>query len=129
MAKKKKVDAISDKKKSKKRMVNITINIPEIYDKNIQKLIKMKITPNRSECIRTALRDFLHNEYENLKLLGYFEGVKSEKMISGRKLGEPNLKTKLDDLLMKLQGKDNMINYLKAELDKYEKGVKNHNTK
>lgn len=129
MAKKKKVDAISDKKKSKKRMVNITINIPEIYDKNIQKLIKMKITPNRSECIRTALRDFLHNEYENLKLLGYFEGVKSEKMISGRKLGEPNLKTKLDDLLVKLQGKDNMINYLKAELDKYEKGVKNHNTK
>lgn len=129
MAKKKKVDAISDKKKSKKRMVNITINIPEIYDKNIQKLIKMKITPNRSECIRTALRDFLHNEYENLKLLGYFEGVKSEKMISGRKLGEPNLKTKLDDLLVKLQGKDNMINYLKAEIDKYEKGVKNHNTK
>ncbi len=129
MAKKKKVDAISDKKKSKKRMVNITINIPEIYDKNIQKLIKMKITPNRSECIRTALRDFLHNEYDNLKLLGYFEGVKSEKMISGRKLGEPNLKTKLDDLLVKLQGKDNMINYLKAELDKYEKDVKNHNTK
>jgi len=129
MAKKKKVDAISDKKKSKKRMVNITINIPEIYDKNIQKLIKMKITPNRSECIRTALRDFLHKEYENLKLLGYFEGVKSEKMISGRKLGEPNLKTKLDDLLVKLQGKDNIINYLKAELDKYEKGVKNHNTK
>lgn len=129
MAKKKKVDAISDKKKSKKRRVNITINIPEIYDKNIQKLIKMKITPNRSECIRTALRDFLHNEYDNLKLLGYFEGVKSEKMISGRKLGEPNLKTKLNDLLVKLKGKDNMINYLKAELDKYEKGVKNHNTK
>jgi len=129
MAKKKKVDAISDKKKSKKKMVNITINIPEIYDKNIQKLIKMKITPSRSECIRTALRDFLHKEYENLKLLGYFEGVKSEKMISGRKFGEPNLETKLDDLLVKLQGKDNMINYLKAELDKYEKGVKNHNTK
>jgi len=129
MAKKKKVDAISDKKKSKKKLVNITINIPEIYDKNIQKLILMKITPSRSECIRTALRDFLHKEYENLKLLGYFEGVKSEKMISGRKFGSPNLKTKLDDLLVKLQGKDNMINYLKAELDKYEKGVKNHNTK
>lgn len=106
----------------KKRMVNITINIPENYDENIQKLIEMKITPSRSECIRTALRDFLHKEHENLKLLGYSEGIKSEKMISGRKLGEPNFKTKLDDLKVKLQGKDNMINYLKAELEKYEKG-------
>lgn len=125
MAKKKKVDNISDKKKTKKRMVNITINLPEIYDENIQKLIKMKITPSRSECIRTALRDFLLKEAQNLELLGYFEGVKSEKMISGRKLGESNLNTKIDDLLVKLQGKDNMINYLKAELEKYEKGEEN----
>lgn len=53
-------------------MKNITINLPEIYDKNIQKLIKMKIVPNRSEAIRIALRDFLHQEYKNLKLLGFF---------------------------------------------------------
>jgi len=125
MAKKKKVDAISDNKKIKKKMVNITINIPEIYDENIQKLIKMKITPSRSECIRNALKDFLHKEYENLKLLGYFEGVKSEKMISGRKLGEFNLNTKIDDLEVKIQGKDNLINYLKKELEKYEKGEEN----
>lgn len=118
MAKKKKVD----KKKSKKKMVNITINLPFIYDKNIQKLIRMKITPSRSECIRTALRVFLHKEYENLGLLGYFEGIKSEKMISGRKLGEINLNTKIDDLLVKIQGKDNLINYLKKELEKHEKG-------
>jgi len=59
--------------KKKKKMVNITINIPEIYDENIQKLIKTHIVPSRSEAIRNAIRDFLHNEYENLKLLGYFE--------------------------------------------------------
>ncbi len=106
--------------------MNITINIPEIYDVNIQKLIKMKITPNRSECIRTALRVFLLEEIQNLGLLGYFEDVKSEKMISGRKLGESNFNTKLKDLEVKVKGKDNMINYLKTELEKYEKGVKNH---
>jgi len=53
-------------------MVNITINLPQIYDENIQKLIKQKIVPSRSEAIRLAIRDFLHQEYNNLKLLGYF---------------------------------------------------------
>jgi len=64
-----------DEKKTKKKpkMVNITINLPNIYDENIKKLIGMKIVASRSEAIRTALRDFLHNEYSNLKLLGYFE--------------------------------------------------------
>ena len=53
-------------------MKNITINLPSIYDKNIQWLIDNKIIASRSEAIRTALRDFLRNEYEiNLELLGY----------------------------------------------------------
>ena len=106
-------------------MVNITINIPDIYDENIQKLIKMKKTASRSECIRNALNDFFKNEYPNLKLLGYFEGVKSEKMLSGRKLGEPNLNKKINDLETKIKGKDNLINYLKSELEKHEKGEGN----
>lgn len=63
----------SEKKKTKPKMVNITINLPQIYDQNIQKLIKMKVVPSRSEAIRIALREFLHNEYKNLKLLGFFE--------------------------------------------------------
>jgi Arc/MetJ-type ribon-helix-helix transcriptional regulator len=63
----------TEKDKKKKKMVNITINLPDIYDENIQRLIGMKIVASRSEAIRTALRDFLHNEYNNLKLLGYFE--------------------------------------------------------
>ncbi|MHA2392819.1 MAG: ribbon-helix-helix domain-containing protein [Promethearchaeota archaeon] len=62
-----------EKDKAKPKMINITINLPEIYDENIQKLIKMRIVPSRSEAIRMALREFLHNEYKNLKLLGFFE--------------------------------------------------------
>ena len=61
------------KKKQKTKMTNITINIPNIYDENIKKLIEMKVVASRSEAIRTALREFIHNEYKNLKLLGYFE--------------------------------------------------------
>ena len=60
-------------KKQKTKMTNITINIPNIYDENIKKLIEMKVIASRSEAIRTALREFIHNEYKNLKLLGYFE--------------------------------------------------------
>jgi len=54
-------------------MQNITINIPEIYDENIQKLIRKKVIASRSEGIRTAIREFLHTEYDNLKLLGFFD--------------------------------------------------------
>ncbi len=55
-------------------MKNITINLPEIYDENIQKLIRMKLVASRSKFIRLALRDFLNEEYnKNLELLGYFE--------------------------------------------------------
>jgi len=60
------------KKKKKPPMKNITINIPDIYDKNIQWLISKKLIASRSEAIRTALREFLHAEYgTNLELLGF----------------------------------------------------------
>ncbi|HDZ17293.1 MAG TPA: ribbon-helix-helix protein, CopG family [archaeon] len=61
------------KENTRPKMVNITINLPHIYDKNIQKLIKMKVTASRSEAIRTALRDFLYKEYKNLELFGFFD--------------------------------------------------------
>lgn len=54
-------------------MKNITINIPDLYDVNIKKLIKMKLIPSRSEAVRTALREFLLKEYNNLEVLGFFE--------------------------------------------------------
>ena len=56
--------------KKKDKMRNITINIPEIYDLNIQKLIRMKQIDSRSGGVRLALRDFLHKEIESLRLLG-----------------------------------------------------------
>jgi len=51
---------------------NITINIPDKYDDAIQKLIKLKITPSRSEALRTAIRDFLNGEYKNLEMVDLF---------------------------------------------------------
>jgi len=105
-------------------MVNITINIPEIYDENIQKLIKKKIIPSRSEGVRIAVREFLQKEYsENLKILNFNvnKDAKSQKMIAGRKLGEPNSATKISELKTVIKGKDNMIKHLKSELEKYEK--------
>jgi len=55
-------------------MKNITINIPHIYDKAIQKLIAMKLVPSRSEAVRIALLEYLQEEYNtNLDLLGYFD--------------------------------------------------------
>ncbi len=59
-------------KKGNFPMQNITIYLPDIYDANIQKLIKNKITPSRSEAIRTALREFFKTEYQNLVMLGFF---------------------------------------------------------
>jgi len=57
----------------KMKLRNITINIPNIYDKNLLKLQKLGMIPSRSEGVRLAIRNFLQNEYKNLKILGYFE--------------------------------------------------------
>ena len=69
-----------DKYKAKKSpMQNITINIPECYDKNIQKLIEMGLASSRSEAIRTAIREFLQKEYSlNLELLDFFSDDQEE---------------------------------------------------
>jgi len=65
------LEALPNDEKKKKKMVNITINIPDIYDTNIQKLIEMKLLSNRSEAIRIALREYLQKESVNLRLLGF----------------------------------------------------------
>ena len=65
------------KKEKKPTMQNITINIPDIFDINIQKLIRLKVVPSRSEAIRIALREYLEKEFENLELLGWY-GPKQE---------------------------------------------------
>jgi len=45
----------------------ITINLPNQYLDGIQKLIERGVYPSRSEAIRTALQDFLPEEF-NFKL-------------------------------------------------------------
>jgi Arc/MetJ-type ribon-helix-helix transcriptional regulator len=60
------------KKTHKTPMRNITINIPDLYEDNIQTMIDLKLTASRSEAIRTAIREFLHREYDNLETLGFF---------------------------------------------------------
>lgn len=55
-------------------MKNITINIPDLYDKNIQKLIIAGYVANRSEGVRTALRDFLKKE------TNFFEELKGDEL-------------------------------------------------
>ncbi|MBD3216138.1 MAG: ribbon-helix-helix protein, CopG family [Candidatus Lokiarchaeota archaeon] len=63
--------------KKKSPMQNITINIPECYDDNIQKLIGMGLVSSRSEAIRTAIREYLQKEYSvNLELLEFFKDEK-----------------------------------------------------
>lgn len=58
----------------KEKMKNISINLPDVYDDKIQWLIEKKIVVSRSEAIRTALREYLYNEYNfNLDLLDFFE--------------------------------------------------------
>jgi Arc/MetJ-type ribon-helix-helix transcriptional regulator len=57
------------KKKKKTPMDNITINIPEIYDENIQYLKDLGLVSNRSEAIREAIKEFLKKDFETLDLL------------------------------------------------------------
>jgi len=62
------------KNRSKPPMKNITINIPNLFDKNIKFLMAKKIVASRSDAVRRALKEFLDREYgSNLDLLGFFD--------------------------------------------------------
>lgn len=45
-------------------MKNITINLPMRHNLIIQKLIELEVLPNRSEALRTAIREFLDKQFE-----------------------------------------------------------------
>lgn len=53
-------------------MKNITINLPELYLENIEKLINLNLVPNRSEAVRNAVKEFLQRECKKLEILGFF---------------------------------------------------------
>ena len=70
----KKLLNINERNKKNFAMHNITIGIPKIYDDNLKFLIKKKIIANRSEAIRIAIGEFLHQEYNlNLDLLNSYK--------------------------------------------------------
>ena len=55
----------------RQRMRNVTIALPEIYIKNLRKIQDIGMVPSRSEAIRIAIKNFLKEEIENVKLLGF----------------------------------------------------------
>lgn len=65
---------------SKKKMVNITISLPEIFIENIERFQNAGIVASRSDAIRTAIREFLEKETAIISLLGFEieEGESSE---------------------------------------------------
>lgn len=61
--------------KTKPKMVNITLYIPDQSEDAIQILIKRKLTPNRSEFIRNSIRDFLRIKLPYYKDLESFNEI------------------------------------------------------
>lgn len=55
----------------RQKMKNITIALPEIYVRNIEKLQENGMVPSRSEAIRLAIREFLKKEVHVTQLLGF----------------------------------------------------------
>ena len=57
--------------RGRQKMKNITIALPEIYVRNLEKIQEIGMVPSRSEAIRLAIREFLKKEITNCKLLGF----------------------------------------------------------
>jgi len=51
------------------KLVNVTINLPEVYLWNIDKLVGYGLFHSRSEALRTAIKEFLEKEFESVDLL------------------------------------------------------------
>ena len=41
----------------------VTVHLPETHIQDLDELVRAKKYPNRSECIRTAIRDLLKEEH------------------------------------------------------------------
>lgn len=58
---------------SKIKMKTISVNIPKIFEDKMEVLVFFGLFSNRSEVIRTAIRDFLEREYKNLDTYTLFK--------------------------------------------------------
>lgn len=52
-----------------KRMKNITINYPILYDTMLLKLIEEGIIPSKSEAIRRAIGEYLRHEIKDVQFM------------------------------------------------------------
>ena len=59
-----------------------TINIPDEYLECIDSLVNLGFYPSRCECVRQALRSFLHYERKIHDDLTHFHEVKKKQMES-----------------------------------------------
>ena len=57
--------------KSKPKLQNVTISVPEIYIENLAKLQDIGLINSRSDGIRISIREFLEKEIEHIDLFGY----------------------------------------------------------
>ena len=62
-------------KREKTKMVNITLNIPDSYEEAITTLQRLRLTPSRSEFMRTAIREYLREELIYFKDLDNFSDI------------------------------------------------------
>ena len=49
------------------RMIHITVLLPEPYIEKIEEFVFRKLYPNRSEFIRTAIRDLIKEEIRQIR--------------------------------------------------------------
>jgi Arc/MetJ-type ribon-helix-helix transcriptional regulator len=61
------------KERKKPPMKNVTLNIPEVYNRDLELLRRKGFISSRSEGIRKAVREFLKIEMNAIKLLRYGE--------------------------------------------------------
>ncbi|OLS13405.1 MAG: hypothetical protein RBG13Loki_3001 [Promethearchaeota archaeon CR_4] len=61
--------AATNPEEKNSKLVNVTINLPEVYLWNIDKLVGYGLFHSRSEALRTAIKEFLEKEFNSVDLL------------------------------------------------------------
>ena len=62
-----------DNGEKKPPMQNVTLNIPDIYERDLKILKDKGLISSKSEGVREAIREFLQEQIENLETLRYGE--------------------------------------------------------
>ena len=48
----------------KEKLVNVSVNVPEVYLKELDKLIKLGLVKNKSQFVREAIERYLNKDTE-----------------------------------------------------------------